>query len=78
MPFATERLPRVLWTQMPAESLAAEGVDERDCQLAEKATFLKAEPGRTRFARFETKAVERPNFSHALVSEVRPPRAKSG
>jgi hypothetical protein len=39
---------------MPAEGLAAEGSDERDCQLVEKAIFLKAEPGRTRFARLET------------------------
>ena len=39
---------------MPAEGLAAEGFDERDYQPAEKASFLKAEPGRTRFARLET------------------------
>jgi hypothetical protein len=58
---------------MPAEGLAAEGMDERDCQLAEKAIFLKAEPGRTRFARFETKTVQRQKFGDAPVFEVRSP-----
>lgn len=40
-------------------------------ELAENVGFSEAEPGRTRFARLETKAVQRPKFGAAPVSEVR-------
>jgi len=70
---------------MLAEGLAAEGMDARDWQLAEKAIFLKAEPGRTRFARFETKTVQRQKFrrcaslrgSVALARRLRNKKKKS-
>jgi len=40
-------------------------------ELAEDVGFSEAEPGRTRFARLETRAVKGPKFDAARVPEVR-------
>ena len=70
-PFAMKRLPRVLWTAMPAGRTAAEAVVEQPMEVAEMRGFREAEPDQTRFARLETKAVQRPKSGAAPVSEVR-------
>ena len=68
------RLPRVLWVKTPAGRTPAEDAPFEWAELAENACLREAEPGRTRFARFETKAVQRPKIGAVPVSEVRSQR----
>jgi hypothetical protein len=61
---------------MPTGGTLAECSVERSQLPIENTAIRKAEPGWTRFARFETKADQRLIFSNPAVSEVRSPSAK--
>lgn len=68
--FDQERLHRVLRVLTPAGRTAAECAPLRWTEVAENVDRSEAEPGQTRFARFETKAVQRPKFGTSPVSVV--------
>ena len=69
--FTALRPPRVVSYRMAGRETRYNSGAVRKCQDIEIKSSFRTEPNRARFARFETKAVQRPNSCAAPVSEVR-------